>query len=191
MEELREIVNALGPTDHLVWDIALYILFGLNLLMLLLLPDGSTLHTVLVIVVLISIFIDKTFAFGHFMNSGKYDAETCHAEIFVGTYLIRAAMFIAPLIIAGSTDEGKVRSMGILLGVLGAAYMIGRWYIDQRDVDNPDITCMATGSVAQAASMTITLAYATLRRSALRTICVDGHVPVTVLGELATHEVEV
>lgn len=191
MEELREIVNALGPTDNLMWDIALYVLFVLNLLMLLLLPDGSTLHTVLIIAVLISLFIDKTFAFGHVMNSGRFTPETCHAEIFVGTYLIRAAMFVAPLIIAGSTDTGKVRALGILLGFLAAAYMIGRWYVDQREVDTPEITCMATGSVAQAASMTLTVAYATLRRSALRTITIDGHVPVAVLGELAAHEVEV
>lgn len=173
MENVQEIINALGPSDQLHWDIALYALFFLNILLLLLLPDGATLHTMLVILVLLAVFIDKTYAFGHFMNSGRYTPETCHAKIFIGTYIIRAAMFIAPLIIAGSTEEGKVRALGILLGLIAIGYILGRWYIDQREVDTPEVTCMNTGAVAQNASMVITLAYATLRRK--RSLTVVAH----------------
>ena len=181
MGDIQEIINAIGPTDNLVWDISLYVLFFFNLVMLLLLPDGSTLHTSLVIIVLLSIFIDKTFAFGYLFNSGPYDAETCHGKIFIGTYLIRAAMFVAPLMIAGSTDAGKVRGLGILLGGMAAAYMIGRWYVDQRDVDVTNITCMNTGVVAQTAGFLVAAAYATVRRAGLRTVAVDGDIPVRIL----------
>ena len=181
MGEFKEIISAVGPSDNLMWDIALYALFFLNLIMLFLLPDGATLHTMLVILVLISVFIDKTYAFGHLIKSDRYDPETCHAKIFVGTYLIRAAMFIVPLIIAGSTDSSKARPLGILLGVMAAAYMIGRWFIDQREVETTNITCMNTGMAAQAGVMWITLAYATVRRSWLRAVTVDRDVPGAVL----------
>ncbi len=164
MENVQEIINALGPSDQLHWDIILYVLFFLNLVLLIMLPDGATLHTMLTILVLLAVFIDKTYAFGHFMNSGRYTPETCHAKIFIGTYIIRAAMFVVPLIIAGSTDEDKVRALGILLGLIAIGYILGRWYIDQREVDTPEITCMNTGVVAQHAGMILTLAYATLRR---------------------------
>jgi hypothetical protein len=174
MENVQEIINALGPTDELHWDIALYILFFFNLIMLFLLPDGATLHTMLLILVLVSIFIDKTYAFGYFMNSGQYTAKTCHTEIFVGTYLIRAIMFIAPLMIAGSTDKDNVRALGILLGILSTGYLLGRWFLDQREVEAPDITCMATGAVAQNAGMIITLAYATLRRRVRAVFTLDA-----------------
>lgn len=180
MGDYQEIINAIGPTDNLIWDISLYVLFFLNLIMLFLLPDGSTLHTMLIIIVLISIFIDKTYAFGYLVDSDRYDPETCHAKIFVGTYLIRAAMFVAPLMIAGSTEEGKVRAMGILLGVLSVVYMGGRWFIDQREVSTSNITCMVD-VVAQTSGMFLTLAYATTRHSVLRVITVDRDVPGTVL----------
>ena len=165
MENIQEIIGALGPSDQLHWDIMLYVLFFFNVIMLFLLPDGATLHTMLIIIVLVSVFIDKTYAFGHVMNSGRYTPETCHAKIFIGTYIIRAMMFIAPLIIAGSTDKGNVRALGILLGALGVGYILARWYMDQREVETPEITCMATSMVAQNAGMVLILAYATLRRS--------------------------
>lgn len=164
MENVQEVFNALGPTEDLHWDIMLYVLFFFNLVMLFLLPDGATLHTMLIIFVLVAIFIDKTFAFGHFMNSGRYSPERCHAQIFIGTYIIRAIMFVAPLSIAGSTGKGNVRAMGILLGLMATGYMLARWYVEQRDVEAPGVTCMATGAVAQNAGIVLTLAYATLRR---------------------------
>ncbi len=190
MGDFQPIIDAIGPTENLHWDIFLYVLFFFNLIMLLILPDGSTMHTMLVILVLISIFIDKTYAFGHLLNSGLYTPETCHAKVFVGTYLIRALIFVAPLMIAGSTTEGKIRGLGILLGVLGTGYMAGRWFLEQREFEAADIVCMDVGTVAQNAVMIITLAYATLRRSSAL-FAVDRAVPGAILGELATHEVEV
>lgn len=190
MGDFQPIIDAIGPTENLHWDIFLYTLFFFNLIMMFILPDGATLHTMLIIFVLISIFIDKTYAFGHLLNSDTYDPETCHAKVFVGTYLIRALIFVSPLMIAGSTEEGKVRGLAILLGILGAGYMIGRWFLEQREYEGEDIVCMNAGTVAQNTVMIITLAYATLRRSAVL-LAVNRVVPGAILRELAPDEVEV
>ncbi len=128
------------------------------------LPDGSTTGTILSIFVLISIFIDKTFAFGYLIDSGPYTPETCHAKIFVGTYLIRAAMFAAPLTVAASTDNGKVRATGVIAGIGGGIYMFLRWFFDQRNVKAPDITCFNTEVMAQNVGMMLLLARLALGR---------------------------
>jgi len=191
MEELRAILNSVGPSnDTLAWDLALYGLFFLNLITLLMLPDGATTGTILSILVLISIFIDKTFAFGYLIDSGPYTPETCHAKIFVGTYLIRALMFAAPLTVAASTDNGKVRAAGIIAGIGGGVYMFTRWFFDQRDIEAPDITCFNTTVMAQNLGMTLVLARLMLRRR-LRLGVVHRHIPVAVAGDFAAHDVEV
>jgi hypothetical protein len=188
METLKEMVNALGPTDQLQWDVALYTLFFFNIVLLALLPDGSTMGTLLSIVVLISVVIDKTYAFGYILKSPN--PEYCHAKIFIGTYLIRAAMFVAPLTIAGSTHEGKVRTMGIVAGVWGGVYMFGRWFFDQRDISSTQITCMNTDITIQSAGMILMLARLVLRnRLCLGTVHRD--IPAAILGDLPAHEVEV
>ncbi|HVO69130.1 MAG TPA: hypothetical protein VMT24_03730 [Aggregatilineaceae bacterium] len=188
METLKEMVNALGPSDQLQWDIALYTLFFLNIVLLLLLPDGSTLGTLLSIVVLISVVIDKTYAFGYILKSSN--PQYCHAKIFIGTYLIRAAMFVAPLTIAGSTRDDKVRAMGIVAGIGGAIYMFARWFLDQRDISSSQITCMNTDITIQSAGMILVLARLVLRhRLSLGTVHWD--IPAAILGDLPTHEIEV
>jgi len=188
METLKEMVNALGPSDQLQWDIALYTLFFLNAVLLMLLPDGSTLGTFLSIVVLISVVIDKTFAFGYILKAP--DPKYCHAKIFIGTYLIRAAMFVAPLTIAGSTHEGKVRGAGILAGIAGAVYMFGRWFFEQRDVNATRITCLNTEVMIQSAGMILVLARLVLRDRLLLGTVHRG-IPAAILGDLPAHEVEV
>ncbi|MGQ9850680.1 MAG: hypothetical protein ACUVSU_11600 [Aggregatilineaceae bacterium] len=194
MEELRTILSSVGPSnDTLAWDLALYALFFFNLLTLLMLPDGSTTGTILSIFVLISIFIDKTFAFGYLIDSGPYTPQTCHAKIFVGTYLIRALMFAAPLTVAASTDNGKVRTLGIIAGIGGGVYMFTRWFFDQRDIEAPDITCFNTANaevMAQNLGMALVLARLMLRHR-LRLGVVHRHIPVAVAGDLAAHDVEV
>jgi hypothetical protein len=188
METLKEMVNALGPTDQLQWDIALYMLFFFNIVLLMLLPDGSTLGTFLGIVVLSSVVIDKTYAFGYIVKAP--DPKYCHAKIFIGTYLIRAAMFVAPLTIAGSTHEGKVRTMGIIAGAWGGVYMFGRWFFEQRDISSTRITCMNTDVMIQSAGLFLLLARLALR-DRLSLGMVHRNIPAAVLGDLPAHEVEV
>lgn len=194
MAEIKAILNSVGPSSaHLQWDISLYVLFFLNLVVLLLLPDGQTMGTMLCIGVLISIFIDKTFAFGYILKPQGMTPEYCHAKIFVGTYLIRAAMFIAPATIAGSTDEGKVRAGAVVASIGGAIYSFARWYFDQRTVSTRKIMCfnpVETGMMVQSIGIVLILAKIVLRDRLLLG-AVHRHIPVTVPGEFAAHEIEI
>jgi drug/metabolite transporter (DMT)-like permease len=145
------------------------------------------------IAVLISIFIDKTYAFGYILKPTDMTPEYCHAKIFIGTYLLRVVIFVAPLTIAGSTDEGKVRAGAILAGIGGAIYSFIRWFMDQREVSGTRITCMnpaETAMMLQSLGIMLVLAKIALRdRFLLGTI--HRHVPVAVPLELAAHEVEI
>jgi len=193
MEELKAIIHALGPTDQIGWDITLYFLFFINIVVLLLLPDGQTLGTMLSITVLICIFIDKTYAFGHLLKPTDMSPEYCHGKIFIGTYLIRVVIFIAPLTIAGSTDKGKVRAGAIVAGISGAVYSFMRWFMDQRDVSGTRITCMnpvEAEMMLQAMGIMLVLAKIALRDRFLPGTIHRG-VPVTVPLELAAHEIEI
>lgn len=193
MEEVKAIINALGPTEHLQWDIALYFLFFVNIIVLLLLPDGQTLGTMLSIIVLICIFIDKTMAFGHLLKPDDMTPEYCHTKIFIGTYLIRVVIFIAPLTIAGSTDNSKVRAGAIVAGIGGAIYSFIRWFMDQRDVSGTRITCMNPAEVAmmfQSLGIMLILAKIALRDRFLPGT-IHRDVPVAVPFELAAHEIEI
>lgn len=191
MGDLQEIIKGLGPTDQLHWDITLYVLFLLNIVVLLTVPEGNSTATFLSIMVLVFIFMDKTYAFGYMANSGdKYSAEDCHAKIFVGTYLIRAGMFIAPFSIAGFVSEGKSRGPAVLAGIGAVVYSFLRWFMDQREVEAPEITCYNTEVMLQSAGMFLILAKIALRdRLLLGTIY--RRVPRAVLGQTATHEVEI
>lgn len=191
MEELRAILESVGPSnDTLGWDITLYVLFLLNVVILFLLPDGSTLGTVLSVGVILCLFIDKTYAFGHLLDSGPYSPEYCHGRIFVGTYLIRAVIFAAPLTVAASIDKGNVRFLGVVAGLGGAAYMFFRWYSDQREVAAPNITCFDSEALVRSASMVLVLGRVALRNR-LGLWAEYRDVPGAVFGDLAAHEIEV
>jgi hypothetical protein len=141
---------------------------------------------------LVCIFIDKTFAFGYMFNpkNGLYDNDprTCHAKVFIGTYLIRTAMFAGPFAVAGSTNKGKVRAVGILAGLSAIVYMLGRWFFEQRTYKASSITCEATDIVIQNAGMILILAKIVLRdRLTLGTI--HRHIPVAVTREAAPHDI--
>ena len=194
MEDAKTIINSLGPGtgQQLIWDIALYWLFLINFLLLFL--DGTAFGTNITMVVLVFIFIDKTFAFGYMFNpkNGLYDNDphTCHAKVFIGTYLIRTVMFAGPFAVAGSTTKGKVRAVGILAGLSAIVYMLGRWFFEQRDFKTSTITCENTDIVIQSVGMILILAKIALRdRLTLGTI--HRHIPVTVARDTAPHDVSV
>ncbi len=193
MEDIRTIISSIGPGSgqQLIWDIALYWLFLINVVMLLM--EGSAFGTNIAIGVLLAVFIDKTFAFGYMFNpdNGIYDdPETCHAKVFVGTYLIRVIMFAGPFAVAGSTREGKARGIGILAGLSAIVYMFARWYFDQRDFSTERVTCENTDWMIQSAGLILILAKLVLRdRLLLGTV--NRHIPVAVTRHLAAHDVEV
>ncbi len=143
MDELREIISALWLTDELHWDVALYLIFAFNLVLLLMQPDGSPLPVGLCIIVLVAAVIDKTKAFGYMLevNPYRFTREQCHEQVFIGTYLIRVIMFAAPLSVAGMTKNPNSRWIGIVAGILGGVYMFVRWYMEQRNVPISDLFC--------------------------------------------------
>lgn len=194
MEDVRTIINSIGPGtgQQLLFDLALYWMFLINLIVLLI--GGTAFSTNIGIAVLLCIFIDKTFAFGYMFNpdNGLYDndPETCHAKVFVGTYLIRVIMFAGPFSIAGTTTEGKVRAASILAGISAVIYMLGRWFFEQRDFKADQITCLNTDVVIQSAGVVLVLAKIVLRER-LHLGTIYRHIPVTVARDFAAHGVEV
>ncbi len=184
--DYKAMLASLWLTDQPIWDFALYGLFLLNVILLFTVPSESSFGTMLGILVLVAIVIDKTYAFGYLMKSPY--PKVCHAKIFIGTYLIRALMFVAPLTIAGSTDSGKARGIGIIAGLAGAAYLFGRWFMEQRKVPSGNITCQNPEIVASSAQAILLLGYVLARRSVR---LINGHVPLPIAQELSAHKVEV
>ncbi|MBN2302941.1 MAG: hypothetical protein JXQ72_00600 [Anaerolineae bacterium] len=184
MDDVKAMAEALWLTDKLQWDIFLYLIFFLNVITLMILPDGSpAIYTMILIGVLMSAVIDKTYAFGYMLNPTYYTPEECHGEIFIGTYLIRALMFAGPLMLAGTTDKGSIRFLTIVAGILGAVYMFARWYFDQREVSSLEIMCESVG-------MLLVFGRLVWRRRLL-VGTVNRHIPVTIPGDLAAHEIEI
>lgn len=189
MDQFKEMINALWLTDQIQWDIALYVLFFLNLVLLIMQTEGSAFATLLLIIVLVAIIIDKTLAFGYMIDFDmtRYTRERFHEEIFIGTYLIRVAMFAVPLSIAGMTKNPKSRGPAVIAGVGGGAYMFVRWFSEQRNTPGTDIG-LGYVPMLQYMGLLLMTARFTLRN---RLCFVDRDIPVTVPGELAAHDVEI
>jgi hypothetical protein len=192
MADAKEILGSLGPSSGgLHWSIMLYWIFLINLIIMLM--EGSSFGTNIGIVVMICAFIDKTWAFGYMFNpeNGVFDdPEICHTKAFVGTYLIRVFMFAGPFTIAGATKNGKVRGAAILAGLSGVAYMIGRWYLDQRDFETSRITCLNTDMVIQSVGLVLVLAKIALR-DCFHLGTIHRHIPCAVTRQLTPDELEV
>lgn len=193
MDQVNDILGALGPhSGPLIWNLVLYGMFVLNLILLFV--EGSTFGTNLVMAVLLFIFIDKTYAFGHMFSGDKWtDPETCHTKVFFGTYLIRVAMFAGPFSIAGSTEKGAARALAIVTGLAGIVYMFGRWFTEQREFEATSVTCMADSTdptvMVQTLGLGLVLAKIALR-DRFRLGAIDRHIPIPVSRELAAHELE-
>ncbi|MCC6798530.1 MAG: hypothetical protein IT325_00315 [Anaerolineae bacterium] len=193
MDELREILNALWITDELHWDIALYAIFVLNLILMLMQPDGSALAVGLCILVLVAAVIDKTRAFGYMLEINPYYTRVqCHEQVFIGTYLIRVVMFAAPLSVAGMTKNPDSRVIGIVAGIVGGVYMFVRWYMEQRDVPVTDLFCayFFAGFAFQHIGLGLLGARAALGDRLLLGR-IHRHAPVFVMREFAPHEIEI
>jgi hypothetical protein len=188
MGNYKEMLDYLWLTEHIQWDLALYGLFFLNLLMLFMQGDGNAFGTMLCIAVMVSCVIDKTYAFGYMLDPAPYTAEQYHSEVFIGTYLIRVAMFVGPLTIAGSTKNPKLRFIAIIAGVSGCSYMFARWYTDQRE-SNVKGTIGYLHLGAQSLMVTLVLVRAIAREKLA--VVVDRNVPGAVFSDLAADDVEV
>jgi len=194
MGDYQEMIDLLWLTDQIHWDLALYWIFLINAVLLIMQPEGSAFATLILIVVLMAAVLDKVFAFGYLMevDLARYTRQECHEKVFIGTYLLRVAMFAGPLSIAGSTKDGKVRAVAIVSGVSGGAYSFTRWYFQQQDADYEDLMCsFLFGQFAlQYAGVALVMARLVLRDK-LRLGAVHRHIPVVIAREPAAHDVEV
>jgi hypothetical protein len=191
MDTLKPMIDALWLTNEPMWDLALYWLFILNIALLMMQGEGQALASLLLMIVLVSIVIDKTWGFGYMLDPGPYTPVKCHEEIFFGTYLIRVAMFVFPLMIAGMTHNPKSRGVGILAGISGGIYMFGRWYMEQRNSTSTALFCAYLFSgqfLMQNAGMVLIVARIALRR---RLGFVNRNVPVAVFSDFGANDVEV
>lgn len=195
MNDVETMAKALWITSEIHWDIALYWLFFINIVLLMMQPSGSSMVTILGVIVLMSVMIDKVKAFGYMMDTGPYSPDKCHEQIFIGTYLIRVAMFAIPLSIAGMTKSPKSRGVGILAGISGGAYMFVRWYMEQRDVESTDLTCAPTAFIILQTTVQFTgIAFVVARlvlRDKLSLGSIHRDIPITVPRDLPANGVEV
>lgn len=188
MENFNEMLDLLGLTDQIQWDLALYWIFFINVILLMVQPEGSAFATLLCIVVLVSAVIDKTLAFGYMLDPGAYTPQKYHEEVFIGTYLIRVAMFVGPLTIAGSTKNSKVRGLAILAGISGGAYMFARWFFQQYKSDvKGRISYLDIQFALQDVGLLLLLGRVWLRYH----FTVNRDIPVTVSGNIASDDIEI
>lgn len=121
--DINEIIQLLLPAStfpQLLWDILLYLIFFMVIIVMFMQPEGSLTITILMAIVVVGIFIDKVQALpGH--------------RCSFGTLLIRISFFVAPLLTAGLTKNGKSRLPAIIAAVLGLGYMFFLWALEMNN----------------------------------------------------------
>ena len=105
-----------------VADVWLYILLVLAFIVLFMQPEGSLVTTLIMAAVILSIFMDKVQAFGS-LQGGKHICS-------LGALLIRAVMFLGPLIVAGVSNNPKSRAPAVIGGLLAGAYLFALWFFE-------------------------------------------------------------
>ncbi len=124
MEQLlQDIWGVLQYED--IWDLFIYIIFFMSLIMMMLIPDKNLQPTLLMSAVLLFTVIDKV------------RPETPSNVFFVpgfddrgfGTFMIHIGMFVFPLIagalVRGRTDKDKrALPLGILTGIIAGVYTL-------------------------------------------------------------------
>ncbi len=116
---LNEILARLAPRSgvELLYDIALYIIFFLCLIVMFMQSDKQLVPTIL---------------------SGMVGALAVIAKLNVfdpkafGALVINAGIFVFPIIVAGITKAKRSQPLAIIAGVLGGIYFFMFWFISQR-----------------------------------------------------------
>ncbi len=116
---LQEILSKLAPRDgiFLLYDIFLYIIFFLNLILMFGQSDKQTVPTI--------------FAGGAAALAVIAKLDVFKATAF-GSLIVNAGMLILPLIVVGISKAKKVMPLGIISGVLAGIYFFMFWFISQR-----------------------------------------------------------
>ena len=121
MEQLlHDVGGILAVRD--IWDVFVYLLFFMTLVMLILIPDKNIQPTTLMTVVLLLLIIDKVRP----KNGGEFLIEGFDNGGF-GTLLIHIGIAILPFIAAGlvrgrSQKDRRAMPLGVLTGIIGMVY---------------------------------------------------------------------
>lgn len=115
----QQIIARLAPRTgiDLVYDIILYIIFILIVLVMFMQSDKQLVPTVLAGLVGAMAVIAK-------LNVFSSDA--------FGSLVINAGIFVFPVIIAGITKAKKSQPLAVIAGVLGGVYFFMFWFLSQR-----------------------------------------------------------
>jgi len=116
---IQQVLSHLLPRDGvgLIYDIFLYIIFVMDLILMFGQSDKQTLTTImaggaaaLAVVAKLEVFTPKSF----------------------GSLIVNAGMFVLPLLVVGISKAKKVQPLGVISGVLSAIYFFMFWLISQR-----------------------------------------------------------
>jgi hypothetical protein len=115
----QDILSKLGPRSgtNLIYDIFLYVLFFLNLIIMFMQSDKQMVPTVfaglaaaLAVVAKLDVIPPKEF----------------------GSLVVNAGVFVLPLIIAGITRAKKSVPLSVISGILAGVYFFAFWFFNQR-----------------------------------------------------------
>ena len=116
---LQEVLAHLAPRSgvNLVYDIILYIVFVLDLVLMFGQSDKQTITTVmaggaaaLAVIAKLDVFRPREF----------------------GSLIVNAGMFVLPLLVVGISKAKKVQPLGVISAVFSALYFFAFWFFAQR-----------------------------------------------------------
>ena len=116
---LQEVLSHLAPRSglNLIYDILLYIIFIMDLILMFGQSDKQTIPTImaggaaaLAVIAKLDVFTPKSF----------------------GSLITNAGMFILPLLVVGISRAKKVQPLGVISGVFSALYFFAYWFFSQR-----------------------------------------------------------
>jgi hypothetical protein len=115
----QEILSKLGPRSgtNLLYDILLYILFFMNVIIMFMQSDKQLVPTIfaglaaaLAVVAKLDVLAPKAF----------------------GSLVVNAGIFVLPLIVAGITRAKKSVPLAVIDGLLAGVYFFAFWFFNQR-----------------------------------------------------------
>jgi hypothetical protein len=116
---LQQVLSHLAPRSgvNLVYDIILYIVFILDLILMFGQSDKQTITTVmaggaaaLAVIAKLDVFRPREF----------------------GSLVVNAGMFVLPLLVVGISKAKKVQPLGVISAVFSALYFFAFWFFAQR-----------------------------------------------------------
>lgn len=113
------------------WDYMLYFVMFFQVIVLALLFNGSLRDVIMLAIVVVCAIADKAYLFGYLTEGAQtiQQAVDRHPNAF-GTFLIRTAIAVFPLLITTQTKIKKARPIVGFLGIVSLIYVIVRGFIE-------------------------------------------------------------